>query len=108
MRSSTPKERMTPSLVWSGEDVQADLGFHHAIAKATGNPIYADFMAILGGVLRATILTARSESKNPDIKAITLDEHFKIIQSIEARDPETAGSAVLLHLHRARQRMTAN
>jgi GntR family transcriptional regulator, transcriptional repressor for pyruvate dehydrogenase complex len=62
------QQRMKMSLDWSEEGVQADLDFHHAIAKATGNPFYADFMAFLGGALRAAILTARSESKNPNIK----------------------------------------
>ena len=87
--------------------MRADLDFHHAIAKATGNPFYADFMAFLGGALRATILTARSESKNPNIKAITLQEHLKIVQAIEARDPDAAGLAMLLHLQGASLRMTA-
>ena len=101
------QQRMKISLDWSDEGVQADLDFHHAIAKATGNPFYADFMAFLGGALRATILTARSESKNPNIKSITLEEHLMIVQAIEARDPGAAGHAMLLHLQGASQRMTA-
>lgn len=101
------QQRMKISLDWSDEGVQADLDFHHAIAKATGNPFYADFMAFLGGALRATILTARSESKNPNIKSITLEEHLKIVRAIEARDPGAAGHAMLLHLQGASQRMTA-
>ena len=102
------QHRMKMSLDWSEEGLQADLDFHHAIAKATGNPFYADFMAFLGGALRATILTARSESKNPNIKAITLQEHLRIVQAIEARDPEAAGHAMLLHLQGASHRMTAS
>ncbi len=102
------QDRMKESEDWSDEGVQADLDFHHAIAKATGNPFYADFMAFLGGALRATILTARSESKNPNIKTITLQEHLKIAQAIEARDPEAAGHAMLLHLQGASLRMTGD
>jgi GntR family transcriptional regulator, transcriptional repressor for pyruvate dehydrogenase complex len=101
------QDRMKESEDWSDEGVQADLDFHHAIAKATGNPFYADFMAFLGGALRATILTARSESKNPNIKDITLREHLKIVQAIAARDPDAAGHAMLLHLQGSSQRMTA-
>jgi len=86
------QQRMSVSLV------QADLDFHHAIAKATGNPFYADFMAFLGGALRMTILTARSESRNPNIKSITLQEHLSIVQAIEARNPDAAGRAMLLPL----------
>ena len=102
------QQRMNVSLVWSDEGVQADLDFHHAIAKATGNPFYADFMAFLGGALRMTILTARSESGNPNIKAVTLQEHLNIVQAIEARNPEAAGRAMLLHLQGATLRMTAH
>jgi GntR family transcriptional regulator, transcriptional repressor for pyruvate dehydrogenase complex len=102
------QERMNLSLDWSDEGCQADLDFHHAIAKATGNPFYADFMAFLGGALRATILTARSESKNPNIKSITLQEHLEIVQAIETRDPDAAGHAMLLHLQGAKLRMTAS
>ena len=101
------QDRMKESEDWSDEGVQADLDFHHAIAKATGNPFYADFMAFLGGALRATILTARSESKNPNIKDITLQEHLNIIQAIAARDPDAAGHAMLLHLQGSSKRMTA-
>jgi len=101
------QNRMKESEDWSDEGVQADLDFHHAIAKATGNPFYADFMAFLGGALRATILTARSESKNPNTKDITLQEHLKIVQAIAARDPDAAGHAMLLHLQGSSQRMTA-
>ena len=100
------QRRMMESLDWSDEGVQADLDFHHAIAKATRNSFYADFMAFLGGALRATILTARSESKNPNIKSITLQEHARIVQAIEARDPDAAGHAMLLHLQGASLRMT--
>jgi len=99
-------QRMVESSDWSDEGLQADLDFHHAIAKATGNPFYADFMAFLGGALRATILTARSESNNPDIKSITVQEHQKILEAIAARNPDAAGHAMLLHLQGASQRMT--
>ena len=102
------QQRMMASLDWSDEGVQADLDFHHAIAKATRNPFYADFMAFLGGALRATILTARSESNNPKIKSITLEEHLKIVQAIEEHDPDAAGHAMLLHLQGASQRMTTD
>lgn len=99
------QQRMESSLDWSDEGVQADLDFHHAIAKATGNPFYADFMAFLGGALRASILTARSESKNPNIKSVTLEEHARIVAAIAERDADRAGQAMLLHLHGASIRM---
>lgn len=99
------QQRMESSLDWSDEGVQADLDFHHAIAKATGNPFYADFMAFLGGALRASILTARSESKNPNIKSVTLEEHARIVSAIAERDADRAGQAMLLHLHGASIRM---
>ncbi|MCA0433031.1 MAG: FadR family transcriptional regulator [Proteobacteria bacterium] len=99
------QQRMLDSQEWSEEGLQADLDFHHAIAKATDNSFYADFMAFLGGALRATIVAARLASTNPNVKAITVEEHLKIIQAIKARDPDAAGQAMLLHIQGASLRM---
>lgn len=104
-RIAAAHQAMIHSVDWSEEGVVADLEFHHAIAIATGNTYYADFMAFLGGVLQATIRTARLKSGQPEIKLITLDEHARILQAIEDRDPESAALAMNAHLQGARQRM---
>jgi GntR family transcriptional repressor for pyruvate dehydrogenase complex len=89
----------------SAESVTADLNFHFAIAQATQNIFYSDFMAFLGGVIRASIRTARAKSDEPNITAITIEEHARIKFAIENQDPEKAALAMHLHLEGARKRM---
>jgi DNA-binding FadR family transcriptional regulator len=96
---------MEESVDWSEEGVTADMAFHHAIAIATKNAYYADFMAFIGGSLQETIRTARLESGRPEIKQVTLDEHARILHAISERDPESAAMAMLAHLQGARIRM---
>ncbi|WP_266352056.1 FadR/GntR family transcriptional regulator [Kaistia algarum] len=91
---------------WSEEGVIADLAFHHEISMATGNAYYADFMAFLGGALQNTIRAARSGSGRPEIKQITIDEHARILNAIEQRDPESAAIAMSMHLQGAKERMS--
>lgn len=90
---------------WSEAGVSADLDFHHAIARATGNTYYADFMAFMGGALQATIRTARSKSGHPAIKQITVDEHAAILEAIRRSDPVEAGHRMRMHLQGAKHRM---
>ena len=92
---------------WSEAGVVADLAFHHAIALATQNSYFADFMAFLGGVLHDAIRIARLKSRWVDVRAITIEEHARILKAIRNRDPESAALAVLAHIENARDRMSA-
>jgi GntR family transcriptional repressor for pyruvate dehydrogenase complex len=100
-------EAMVNSNDWSEEGVIADLEFHHAIARATGNAYYADFMAFMGGLLQATIRTARSRSGQPEIKRITIEEHAQVLTAIESSNPEAAALAMQAHLRGACERMVS-
>jgi GntR family transcriptional repressor for pyruvate dehydrogenase complex len=104
-RISAAHEAMIASGDWSDEGVSADLRFHHAIALATQNDFYADFMAFLGGVVRASIRIARAKSGQFKINAITIEEHAKVLHAIRDRDPEGAALAMHSHLLGARGRM---
>ncbi|WP_316860852.1 FadR/GntR family transcriptional regulator [uncultured Cohaesibacter sp.] len=90
---------------WSEDEVRADLDFHYAIAFATQNSYYADFMAFLGSVLYENVKAARIESGDPLIKKVTVEEHERILQALLRRDPEAAGSAMMSHLQGAIARM---
>ena len=92
---------------WSDAGVAADLAFHHAVALATQNVYYADFMAFLGGILHDGMRIARSKSRRPDVKSVTLDEHARILRAIRNRDPESAALAMLSHIESARDRMSS-
>jgi GntR family transcriptional regulator, transcriptional repressor for pyruvate dehydrogenase complex len=99
-------EALVASDDWSEEGVTADLRFHRAVALATQNDFYVDFMALLGGAVRAAIGIARSKSGEARIKAITVEEHANVIHAIRDRDPEGAALAMHTHLVGARARMS--
>ena len=87
---------------WS---LDADLHFHHTIAVATQNVYYVDFMAFIGTVVGESIRVLHAGSTDPDVDAITIHEHERILWAIESEDPEAAGLAMQLHLLGARRRM---
>jgi GntR family transcriptional repressor for pyruvate dehydrogenase complex len=101
-RISAAHAAMINAADWSEEGVTADLEFHHAIALATHNVHYANFMAFMASELRDTIRTARAQSGRPEIKRITVEQHARILRAIERRDPEGAALAMHSHLEHAR------
>jgi GntR family transcriptional repressor for pyruvate dehydrogenase complex len=92
---------------WSRDGVDADLRLHHAIAVATHNPYYIDFMAFLGNVIGASMRMARAETGQAVRDALTIAEHALILRAIEAGDPDAAARAMEHHLDAARERMQA-
>lgn len=79
--------------------IRTDMAFHTAIAAMTRNPIFAaTSQAMLGWLARfhASILHWEGNEE------ITLMEHERIIDCIEARAPERAVSEMKSHLERAR------
>lgn len=80
--------------------MEADMAFHIAIAKSTKNPIFvATSRAMLEWLKDYHLNIVRLDGKEP----ITLGEHQKIFESIEARDPEGAAYAMTDHLNRSRE-----
>jgi DNA-binding FadR family transcriptional regulator len=75
------------------------------VALATQNDFYADFMAFLEGVVRASIRIARAKSGQVKINAITIEEHARVLHAIRDRDSEGATLAMHAHLLGARGRM---
>lgn len=106
-RLGAAHDRMVDARDWSEAGVAADLAFHHALAIATQNAYYADFMAFMGGVLHDAIRVARSKSGWVDVRNITIEEHARILRAVRNRDPESAALAVLAHIENARERMSA-
>jgi GntR family transcriptional repressor for pyruvate dehydrogenase complex len=99
------QQEMATAKDWSKDGVSYDLRFHHAIAIATQNGYYIDFMAFLGNVVADSIRIARAESKQPGVDQITIEEHARILRAIERRDAEAAGLAMHNHLAGASDRM---
>lgn len=78
--------------------IKADMAFHSKIASLSANPIFqAISEAMLNWVFNYhtdLLLWSGQES-------ITLGEHEKIVECIEARDPEQAAAAMRSHLDRS-------
>ncbi len=87
--------------------VKADYEFHHAIAEATNNRKYIEFLGFLGD---NTIPRARLRLKPIDADGQTrymsqiLEEHQLIYEAISARDARKARQAMREHLSRAQRR----
>ena len=90
---------------WAAEGVNADLRFHHAVAVATHNPFYVDFLAFLGKVIGESMRLSRAEGGRDDFVAVTIREHRAVRAAIAARDAEAAARAMSAHLSAARERM---
>jgi len=80
--------------------IEKDLVFHKEIANISGNPIFPV-------IVEAIFLWAReyyqSLVRAPGAENLTLSEHEKIVDAIEARDPSAAADAMHIHLSRANE-----
>lgn len=88
------------------DGVAADAAFHRAIAEASNNPYYRDFMIFLAVSVTQSIAVARHHSARFDEWTPKVQrEHERICEAIAARDPEAARRAVRTHLTQAAQRL---
>jgi len=74
--------------------IEADLKFHRALAKASGNPVFILLLDALAGLMRASRRKSLSEYGN----RIPVDHHRAILAAIRRRDPAAARAALLGHL----------
>lgn len=74
--------------------VDADLRFHRALAKATGNPVFVLLLDALAGLMRVSRLKSLGKHGN----RIPVDHHRAILAAIRRRDPARARAAMLGHL----------
>lgn len=93
--------------VQNGESAeQEDFEFHLAIAKATNNQHFVDFLEVLG---RRTIPRARLREeaglpRDPEMDKSLNNEHKAILEAIVARDTKAAQQAIRNHLHNGCER----
>jgi len=87
--------------------VDEDLGFHRAIAQATGNPEFVRFLQFIGRHLipRRTVsgLPERMGGRQAYL-ALIQEEHRRIYDAIAAADPKAAREAMRRHLTRSLDR----
>jgi GntR family transcriptional repressor for pyruvate dehydrogenase complex len=87
---------------------RADFGFHHAVATASGNALFAELLLMLNDDIQSAMAVAlgitRAGSKERARRVV--EEHEAIAEAVERGDAESAGLAMRYHLHRSRQRVT--
>ena len=85
--------------------IDADYNFHRALAQATDNPYFLEFLTHLG---RAAIPRSRlAMDGNAQRRYLqTLNrEHERLYRAIEAQDAQAASAAAREHLSKSRQRL---
>lgn len=85
--------------------VAADLDFHRALAQATGNPYFVQFLTAISDRIAHVILAARAETPLDALHAQTRREHGAICDAIMARDSGAARAAMRAHLAGGAQRV---
>lgn len=106
----TALEKLLKVLSSSGHDlqsgVQADVRFHHMIAKASKNVALLRFEEFLASVLTEAVRLAReNSSRHEGLTDLALDEHVEIFEAIRQGDPDKARTAMHEHLVRAQGRL---
>lgn len=97
---------MADAVTNGADGVAADAAFHRAIAEASNNPYYRDFMIFLAVSVTQSIAAARHHSARFDEWTPKVQrEHERIGQAIAERNPEAAREAVRSHLVRAAHRL---
>lgn len=87
--------------------VGEDFAFHRAIAEASGNPRFAQFLEYLGHLIipRWTLRESERREERSAYLAILLEEHEALLGAIAKRNVAGAREAARLHLTNGRERM---
>jgi DNA-binding FadR family transcriptional regulator len=87
---------------------RADFEFHLAVAKASGNDLFAELLEMLNATIQQamTVALGITRTGSKDRARRVVEEHEAIAEAIARGDAEAAGLAMRYHLHRARQRVT--
>jgi DNA-binding FadR family transcriptional regulator len=82
--------RMVAAEAGEDDELEADIAFHIAVLKASGNPFFEQFRDVVRTALRTSIrLTNRIVGRTADLAA-----HGAVREAILARDPDGARAAM--------------
>ncbi|MDZ5699642.1 FadR/GntR family transcriptional regulator [Chelativorans sp. M5D2P16] len=98
------------TLIGAGEPTHdADMAFHLAIADATNNPRFREFLALLGlDAIPRAMLRPGADIRTPKEYLLKIqDEHRQIADAISLRDEQAARDAMRTHLIGSQQRYRA-
>jgi len=99
-------ERMRNAEEWNQGGVDADLDFHRAVARATGNPYLLKFVAFVSEQVRESIAKTRERiGAVAEIVEVTIAEHAAIYEAIREGSPEAARKAMARHIRNAGARL---
>jgi len=90
-----------------GETITPDFEFHHAIARASGNPYFSDILNSLGASMipRSRLPTNERQPEEVEYLVRISNEHEDTYNAIVRRDSEAARAALRNHLGNSRERM---
>jgi DNA-binding FadR family transcriptional regulator len=77
-----------------------DMAFHREIARISGNPI---FPAVIEAVFQWAGDYYQPLVRAPGAEQLTLQEHTRLVDAIEAHDPQAAVAAVRAHVTRSNE-----
>lgn len=87
-------EAMRKAVTNTRRFIERDKAFHHHIAIASGNSVFIWFIELLQKVLaQGQLIHARSERM-----LLLIEEHERILNAIETREPDRARTEMLSHL----------
>jgi GntR family transcriptional repressor for pyruvate dehydrogenase complex len=86
--------------------IDADFAFHLAIADATNNPRFREFLEVMGrnAIPRVALQNGDAESTPADYLEQIQAEHKSIVDAISAHDAEAAREGIRKHLQGSLQR----
>ncbi|WP_318340265.1 FadR/GntR family transcriptional regulator [Defluviimonas sp. D31] len=98
IRLRLARERAEAAADWAAYEAQDD-AFHRSVAEATGNALLLALFDQLNQVRRAVAWnTVVRRTERPPRDHSSFDEHARIANAIEARDPTAAHAAMRDHL----------
>jgi DNA-binding FadR family transcriptional regulator len=80
-------ERMRAAARGEDDPLTSDIAFHVAVLQATGNRFYAQLEELINTALRFSI---RLTNKTKGVALADVNLHKKVLDAIEARDPQRA------------------
>ena len=98
MQAAIEEMRARPTL--PAGYVDADLAFHHALAAATGNPLWSALLDSLNDLLRRY---REASFHGRESALMAARQHQKILDAVQARDAVLAATEMRAHLRRSEQ-----
>jgi DNA-binding FadR family transcriptional regulator len=87
--------RMVAAESGDDDELEADIAFHVAVLRSSGNPFYAQFQDVVATALRTSIrFTNRFKGRSASLPA-----HKAVKEAIAARDPAAARLAMEVIIH---------